>query len=111
MKAIYQSKNGNTFTDPLEALYEDAAISAFTMYDDSGAITADLNECIYVFIENARGIDDFNKFREDWRLWRNSAKDGEVKEGFSMWNEYEGYWSDPISRHTFLAIAENVLPG
>lgn len=69
MEAIYRSRHGDIFTSPLEALYDDAEMSAFTMYDKSGEVTADLNECRFVLIENQKGIDDFDKFREDWRRW------------------------------------------
>ena len=110
MEAIYRSNNGGIFTNPREALYEDAETGAFTMYDESGAITVDLNECYVVFIENSKGVEDFNQFCKNWCYWINSAKDGEVKEGFSIWNENEGYWSDPISRRAFLTIAENIRP-
>lgn len=108
MEAIYRSRHGSIFTYPLEALYDDAESSAFTMYDKSGEVTTDLNECRFVLIENQKGIDDFDKFREDWRRWMNSAKDGYVDEGVSMWNECEGYWSDPIPRRTITTIAANL---
>lgn len=108
MEAIYRSRHGDIFTYPLEALYNDAESGAFTMYDKSGEITTDLNECCFVCITNSKGIDDFDKFREDWRRWMNSAKDGYVDEGVSMWNEREGYWSDPIPRRTFITIAANL---
>lgn len=111
MKEIYQSRYGIVFNSALEALRDDAATGAFTMYNKAGEMTVDLNECRFVFIANSRGIEDFDKFREDWCRWMNSAKDGYVDEGFSMWNETEGYWSDPIPCRTFAAIAANVLPG
>lgn len=47
MEAIYRSRHGDIFTYPLEALYNDAESGAFTMYDKSGEITADLNECCF----------------------------------------------------------------
>lgn len=108
MEAVYRSSHGSIFDSPLEALYDDAKMSAFTMYDESGDVTADLNECHFVFIENQKGSDDFYKFREDWRIWMNNAKDGYVGEGVSIWNEREGYWSDPIPRRTFISIVANL---
>ena len=108
MEAFYRSSHGSIFNSPLEALYDDAKMIAFTMYDESGDVTADLNECHFVFIENQKGSDDFYKFREDWRIWMNNAKDGYVGEGVSIWNEREGYWSDPIPRRTFISIVASL---
>ncbi len=111
MKAIYQSRYGNTFATPLEALYDDATTGSFTMYDKAGNVTADLNECNFVFIANSKGIEDFDQLREDWRRWMCVTRNGDVNEGFCMWDECEGCWSDPIPRGTFAAIAANVLQG
>lgn len=111
MENIYRSKNGMVFTNSIEALYEDAKDSEFIMYNKTGDITFNLDDCIAVFITTSQGVEDFNKFREDWCRWMGSCKDGYVDRGFSMWEESEGYWSDPIPSPTFTAIATQVIFG
>lgn len=109
MEAIYRSRSGLIFTDSIEALYEDAKYGAFVMYNKAGEVTLNLNDCIVVFINNSKGIEDFNKFREDWCRWMGSCKDGEVGIGLSLWNEYDGYWNDPIPCNICAALSASVI--
>lgn len=110
MEAIYRSKNGMIFTDSLEAIKQDAKDGAFTMYDKTGAVTLDLSACCAVFIENSKGTKDFNDFRADCERWTGCAKAGCDGEGFAIWDDYIGGWTDLIPPAIFLRIAANVLP-